>query len=152
MIKSEHRLLRRLAPGFTTVVGRTVFLPRPVAGFHRDALAAILAHELVHQLDQRRWGALFYVSYGVCLPAFRTMRAVWERRAYAVDLLLAHRVGAVDRCERRLVALFSGPSYLWMWAGEASARAFLAPVVASVREGRLDAEAPYRGILAAWDG
>jgi len=150
--KSESPLLRRFAPGFTTVLGPYVLLYRPAAEIPRDRLAAILAHELVHQLDQQRWGPLFYVSYGVCLPAGRTVRAVWERRAYAVDLMLAHEAGGLAACERRLVTLFSDRSYVWMWAGESSARAFLAPVVTAVREGRLQQESPYAEILSAWSG
>lgn len=158
-MRAAGRLARPFAPdfetGFTTVLGATVYLPCDPADFDPDTLAQILAHELVHQLDQARWGPLFYASYAAALPAGRTWRARWERRAYAVDLLIARERGgpaAVEMLSRRLARLFSGPSYVWMWAGEEAAQAFLAPVVRRVLSGELEAQAPYREILAAWRG
>ena len=159
VLKDERawtRLVGRVHPdfrAFTVVVGRTVYLPRPVHAFEPDRLAAVLLHELVHQLDQRRWGPLFYASYFLAAPAVRTVRAVWERRAYAVDLLLARERGgerAVRQLAERLAPLFSGRAYGWMWAGDA--RAFLEPVVDEVLSGRLELREPYGSILAAWRG
>ena len=141
------------ATSFTTVLGSTVYLPCAPAEFNRNLLAKILSHELVHQIDQKKWGPLFYLSYGAALPAGRTWRAHWERRAYAVDLLLARERGgqaAVERVARRLAVLFSGSSYFWMWAGRDSAADFLAPTVDDVLAGRLDQRDPYRAILDAW--
>lgn len=138
---------------FTTVLGDVVYLPGPVESFHRDTLAAILAHELVHQLDQAREGVWFYASYGLCAPMGRTRRAHWERRAYAVDLLLAMEAGGpaeVERTLRRLIPIFAGPSYLYMWAGRASAERYLRPTVEAVLDGSLARQAPYREILEAW--
>lgn len=164
-VKSESAAMRTLATlvrpfsprfqdRFVTVIGDTVWLPRPVAEFDRDDLAATLAHELVHQLDQRRWGPLFYASYGLSpLPVGRTARAYWERKAYAVDLLIAREqrgAAGVSACAGRLVGLFAGPEYAYMWAGEASARAFLRPTVEAVLRGALDDQAPYAQILTAW--
>lgn len=152
------RWLGRVAPaaqhGFVTVLGDTVYLPDRIERFDRDVLAAILAHELVHQLDQARWGALFYLSYGLP-PAWRTWRAHWERRAYAVDLLLAWEAGGEAGLRRQLdqcVALFGGAAYGWMWGGPHAARHYLEPVVAQVRSGQLAREAPYDAILRAWRG
>jgi len=151
--------LRPVIPEFstryTTVLGDTVFLPRPVEEIPSEVLCATLAHELVHQFDQARWGALFYLSYGFCLPTGRSMRAWWERRAYAVDLMIAHERGGeaeVRRVEALLVDMFAGRTYLWMWAGRRAARRFLAPVVDAVLAGRLQQAEPYRAILAAWRG
>jgi hypothetical protein len=158
-MRAAGTLARPFAPdfatSFTTVLGAKVYLPCDPADFNPDTLAMILAHELVHQLDQGRWGPLFYLSYGVALPAGRTLRAHWERRAYAVDLLLAKERGgeaAVELTARRLAALFSGPAYVWMWAGRSAAREFLKPVVQQVLDGSLEREAPYREILTAWRG
>jgi len=140
---------------FTTVLGDVVYLPGPVERFDRDHLAAVLAHELVHQLDQARSGPWFYASYVLFAPTGRTMRADWERRAYAVDLLLAHERGgeqAVLATRDRLVTVFAGPSYGFMWAGRASAERFLQPVVDAVLDGTLAQQAPYRDILRAWRG
>lgn len=140
---------------FTTVLGNTVYLPGPVERFDRDRLAAILAHELVHQLDQRRVGSWFYVSYVLLAPAGRTRRAHWERRAYAVDLLLAFEMGgepAVQATLERLVPIFAGASYAFMWVGAQAARDYLQPVVDTVLDGSLAERFPYRDILAAWRG
>lgn len=152
--------LRPIVPdfgsAFTTVLGDTVYLPRPLERFDRDALAATLAHELVHQLDMSEHGLRFYASYlALPLPVGRTMRAHWERRAYAVDLMLAWEAGGeagLTRAAQRIARLFSGSEYAWMWAGQADAEAYLAPIVAEVRAGTLQARAPYAEILAAWRG
>lgn len=138
---------------YTVVIGSTVYLPREPDQMPRQALARTLAHELVHQIDQRQWGPLFYLSYGGAMPVGRTVRAVWERRAYAVDLMLAHRSGgeaALDAAAERLAVLFSGPSYGWMWAGRSQARAFLGPTVEAIRAGELQQQAPYREIYAVF--
>lgn len=140
---------------FTTVLGDTVYLPGPPERFDPDTLAAILAHELVHQLDQERHGAMFYVSYVACAPIGRTWRAKWERRAYAVDLMLALERGGeagLERVRERLVSTFAGPSYAFMWAGRDAAARFLEPIVEQVRDGTLAERQPYRDILAAWRG
>ncbi len=157
-MRAVGALTRPLMPDFmtavTTVVGDRVYLPGPPEVFPRDALAHILAHELVHQLDQAEHGARFYLTYALWpLPVGRTRRAVWERRAYAVDLMLAHADGGdrgLDRALGQIARLFSGPTYAWMWAGEAAARAFLAPVAADIRAGRTQRIQPYSDILAAW--
>lgn len=158
LMRALGAVLRPLTPDFgdrfTTVLGDTVYLPRPVQEMGRRELAHILSHELVHQLDMARWGPLFYTSYVLAMPVGRTTRAHWERRAYAVDLLLAHREGgarAVDRALDWIVPMFAGPAYGFMWAGEDAARAFLAPVRAEVLSGALAGRAPYAEILAAWD-
>jgi hypothetical protein len=140
---------------FTTAALGTIWLPAPVASFPRDRLAAIVAHELVHLLDQRRWGPLFYASYGVAMPAGRTMRAYWERRAYVVDLLIARERGgdaAINHLVPWLVERFAGREYAFMWAGRQAALAFLQPAIDGVRRGTYDAEDPYAAILAAWRG
>jgi hypothetical protein len=165
--KQDSRLMRGLAraltpltPDFstryTTVLGNTVYLPRPIEEFDRDQLAGVLAHELVHQIDMLEHGAWFYVSYLVApLPTGRTQRAFWERRAYAVDLMLAlHTDGeaGLQRTVEWLVMTFSGPAYGWMWHGEDAARRFLEPVCRDVRDGVLQGKAPYDEIYEAWTG
>lgn len=138
----------------TVVLGDHVYLPCPPERLPGDLLAQILAHELVHQLDQASLGPLFYLSYaGVPLPMGRTMRAWWERRAYAVDLMLAYEDGGemgLRHARQRIVRLFAGPSYGWMWAGRRSADRFLDPVVQEILDGSLQQRSPYSAILAAW--
>ena len=156
-MRAAGRALRPVNPEFmeryTVVLGPRVFLPGPAED--QPHLDAILAHELVHQLDQATWGPGFYLTYAVALPIGRTTRALWERRAYAVDLMLAHHrhgEAGLQGLADHLAKLFSGPGYLWMWAGTSSARAFLQPVVEDVRSGRLQQRFPYRDILDAWCG
>ena len=151
--------LRPIVPEFadryTTVIGDTVFLPRPPEALPQDQLASTLAHELVHQLDQKEYRAWFYISYALGMPAGRTMRAYWERRAYAVDLMLAMERGGpneVRRVANHLVEIFRGPAYFWMWAGRMSASEYLRPVVEDVLDGSIHRREPYRSILAAWRG
>ncbi len=153
-------VLRPVVPDFesryTTVIGSTVYLPRPLGDFPRDVLAATLAHELVHQLDQQRTGLAFYVSYALTpLPVWRTHRAYWERRAYGVDLMLAHHIGGEKQLklvEARLAVLFGGSGYLWMWGGREAAAQYLAPIADQVRRGILQQSEPYDRILEAWRG
>ncbi len=152
-------LVRPFMPTFmtqgTTVLGDTVYTPGPPERIPPGQLARILAHELVHQLDQAERPVWFYVSYGLVLPTWRTMRAHWERRAYGVDLMLAWEEGgesALQRSLLRIEVLFAGPAYGWMWGGDAAARAYLAPLVDAVRAGTLQQEEPYRSILRAWRG
>lgn len=152
------RVLRPINPDFmdkyTTVIGSTIYLPCPKEEFPGDALAQTLAHELVHQLDMEAFGPLFYVSYlATPLPVWRTHRAYWERRGYAVDLMLALEIGGENRLavvEAWIRGVFAGPAYGWMWGGRPAAAGFLKPVVEQVRSGELQQRFPYREVLEAW--
>jgi hypothetical protein len=152
-------LLRPINPSFstryTTVLGHTIYLPdgpRP----DRDRLATTLGHELVHMLDMAEHGFSFYATYLTApVPVGRTWRAHWERRGYAVDLLIAQETGgaqAVDRLHHWLAELFASSAYGWMWAGRDAALLYLQPTVDAVRDGRLARDEPYRSILDAWRG
>lgn len=153
-------LLTPLMPAFmddvTTVIGDTVYLPGRPEDLDRQLLARILAHELVHQLDQAEHGLRFYLTYAVApLPVGRTMRAHWERRAYAVDLMLAWEEGgerSLSAATLRVARHFSGPTYGWMWLGVDAARQYVGAVADEIRSGTLQQRAPYREILAAWTG
>jgi hypothetical protein len=144
------------ATGWTTVIGRTVYLPRAPEEMEPARLAATLAHEYVHQLDQGAHPTWFYVSYlFLPLPVWRTRRAYWERRAYAVDMMLALEIGGEARLalvEAHLRRVFGGPAYGWMWGGRQAAASYLKPVADAVRAGRLQREEPYRALLSAWRG
>ncbi len=153
-------LMRPFMPDFmdsvTTVFGDVVYLPGRPDDMPPRQLARILAHELVHQLDQGEHGLWFYVSYALFPSPFgRTLRAHWERRAYAVDLMLAHHMGGDPRLRLvhdRLAVVFGGPAYAWMWAGRRAAWAYLAPLADDIRGGTLQLLDPYADILAAWRG
>ena len=115
-----------------------------------------LGHELVHLLDMAEHGVSFYATYlSTPVPVGRTWRAHWERRGYAVDLLIAQEMGgvqAVERLHHRLADLFASADYGWMWAGRSAALRYLQPTVDAVCDGRLAREEPYRSILDAWRG
>lgn len=145
----------RFSTHYTTVVGRTIYLPDgPLP--ERDSQAVTLGHELVHLLDMAEHGLSFYATYLVGPAPFgRTLRAHWERRGYAVDLLIARDRGgrrAVEQLHDWLAGLFAGPHYGWMWAGRDAAHDYLQPTVEAVLDGTLEQREPYRSIIAAWRG
>ena len=160
LMKGIGRVLRPINPEFmdryTTVLGSTIYLPCPRSAFPPDELAKTLAHEMVHQLDMQDFGLLFYLSYAVTpLPVGRTHRAWWERRGYAVDLMLAHHTGGEARLaavESWVRGIFAGPAYGWMWSGKPAAASFLKPVTDAIRSGELQRRQPYADILTAWIG
>lgn len=152
-------LLRPVVPRFethfTTVIGRRIYLPKAPEELVPASLAATLAHEYVHMLDQREHGLVFYATYVGIPPTGRTQRARWELRAYTVDLLLARERHGADWAREVaawMVPLFAGPSYGWMYSGEDAARELIAPVLEQVLAGELDDVEPYDRILAAWRG
>ncbi|MBN2799320.1 MAG: hypothetical protein JXX28_09260 [Deltaproteobacteria bacterium] len=164
--KLEHRwtrlvgrLLRPILPEFmdrtATVVGGVIYLPLRRGALPDDLIARVVAHEWVHRRDMLAFGPLFYLSYALLLPVGWTARAHWERRAYAVELMLAWEEGGEQRLaatEAELVTFFAGSSYLWMCPGRRRAQRCLAPVSQQIRAGTLQETIPYRHILAAWRG
>ena len=153
------RLLRPINPrfgsDFNVALGKTVYLTKPKDDWHPDSLSRLLAHELVHLIDQKHYGVFFYLSYGLLLPSVRTCRAHWELRAYAVDLLLAWETGgeaALLRTANRVTNHLTGPAYGWMWLGQRAARRLLAPTLQSIRTGELQKRDPYLDIIANWRG
>lgn len=141
---------------FTTVFGDTVYLPDDPARLEPDRLAITLAHEYVHQVDQQDNGLWFYLSYVLTpLPIWRTHRAHWERRGYAVDMMIAFERGQDEALNRKLlwlVDIFTGPNYAWMYGGRRAARDYLERTADQVRHNELQKTPLYAGILNAWRG
>ena len=134
---------RRYLTHFVTVFGNTVWWPTE-AQFRRDPrhAAAVLLHERVHLSDRRRLGVLFDASYVAAGPAVWTMRAHWERRAYAVDIVRLTRLGRpVEWTCEWLRPLFSSVEYGFMWPFPEQIDAWVHRVV---HEG-LSVEARYDG-------
>ncbi|MCO4760352.1 MAG: hypothetical protein KC502_02535 [Myxococcales bacterium] len=129
--KDENQLQKRIGrvvrpfnstymTNYTTVLFGVVWFPsrhwRAQVG--PRAIYEILLHEAVHLRDARRFWGFFHLSYlFLPLPAFVTLRAWWEWRAYAEtmrvtleldgeipDSLLDH----IERC-------FTSSDYLYMW-------------------------------------
>jgi hypothetical protein len=110
LAKRDSRLMRVLAAllrlvgtrgfneRFWTTLGRTIYYPTSV----RDPYAHpdILAHELVHVQQWKRWGVFLWISY-VLLPlpiGLAWFRFRWEREAYLVQIAAAaDREREIDR-------------------------------------------------------
>ncbi len=109
----------RYLSDYTTVLGRTVWLPSRAwrAAQSPRALYLLLRHEAVHLHDMRRFPGVFQLSYALLLPAVVTLRAYWELRAYdesvrAVVELDGH---VEDAYLEHIVSRFTGPDYLFMF-------------------------------------
>lgn len=97
--------------GYYTTIGTTIYAP---GGTIPDD---VLAHELQHIVDYKKFWWLFSISYLLWLPTVFTLRAFWEWRAYRVTLqwyfdrdrenIRAYIPWIVDQ--------FIGPNYLWMY-------------------------------------
>lgn len=114
-----RRARRRFNEGYHTTLGDTIYWASGSTfdpGNWRHYM--VLAHECVHILDRRRFGAfLFGGSYVFLLPAVLTMRALWEKRAYLEELRLMNYFGLHDRAHERGVSVekqFRGSAYMLM--------------------------------------
>ncbi len=128
---------------FVTVFGNTVYWTSEAA-FRRDDrhTAAVLLHERVHLWDRRREGLWFDASYVAAGPAIWTMRAHWERRAYAVDIVrLTQRGRSLAWIQEWLRRLFTNVEYAFMWPFPEQVDAWVERVA---REG-LSVETRYPG-------
>ncbi len=118
---------------YITVLGRTVWFPDRAA-FDGNPAATVetLLHERVHMWDWARRPVWFPVSYAFCAPAIRTMRAEWERRAYAVDVVAARLSGRkVDAVVEEMQGIFAGPGYFYMWTAVDEIAAWVKSVYAT---------------------
>lgn len=120
--KSESRFMRFLSrllffnkafmTGYVTTIGRTIYCPD---GQISDATRL---HELQHVADYRKYGPWFVLSYLLLLPLGITMRAFWERRAYAITIREVMKsnedYARSPEFKEHLVRCFTGPDYLYM--------------------------------------
>ncbi|MBT9557480.1 MAG: hypothetical protein IV100_15675 [Myxococcales bacterium] len=127
---------RRYLSDYTTVLGRTVWMPSRDWRTRQSpyALIALLRHEAVHLRDMRRFPLIFPITYALLLPAGLTMRAVWEARAYRESMKVeVEATGAVATATLdALVRRFAGPEYLFMWAAPRAVRRHFERVAAEV--------------------
>lgn len=131
-----HPFNRRYLSDYTTVLGRTVWMPSRDWRARQSpyALVALLRHEAVHLRDMRRFPLIFPLTYVLLLPAGLTMRALWEARAYRESMKVeAEASGAIATTTiDALVRRFSGPEYLFMWAAPRAVRRHFERVAAEV--------------------
>ena len=129
-VKEESTLMKLLSwlyfwdPTFikthTMTVFRTIYAPNgKVSG-------AQLAHECQHIQDFRDYHVWYLFSSAFLLPAFWTMRAHWERRAYTHNIRawVANNGKHADSSglQKQLVDQFCTSKYLWMWPNEKAVR------------------------------
>ncbi len=98
---------------YITTIGRTIYWPSTV-----PMQESVLKHELQHIRDYNKWKILFSLSYLFFpLPAFWTMRAHWERKAYKISIQywVKENPTNTDWIVGFLQQQFCTSRYLWMW-------------------------------------
>lgn len=122
IINTFFTLLAKVYPrmgSFSQGMGHTIMFPtRKEYGDLTDARAyVILRHECVHIRDQSKWSILYLLSYALLLPFLCSMRAFWEFRGYAQNLIVLHELyGDIpDNYLEWIGSHFWGAPYLWMF-------------------------------------
>lgn len=102
---------RRGASAFT--FRQRIYVADELVGTPRGAL--LLEHEAVHARDQRRWGAVFYVTYVGLVLGPLSLRGLWEWRGFRAEMRAMRATWGqvpVEWAELVVTAL-AGPLYLW---------------------------------------
>lgn len=133
---------------FTTVVYPIIYLPsgsRLIFEQRPERYYSTLRHEFIHLKDYQRYHVWFAVSYVALLPVVATMRAYWELRGYAQNLICTYeRTGAVPtRDVERMAKLFAGREYVFMLWPHKVAHKHLMKIRAAILDGRLGGIYPY---------
>ena len=123
--------------GFTTTIGRTVYVPDSWGKRTSARKYMTLRHELIHLRQFRNWPMKFLghkgiwrinaVIMGFCylfvFPVFFTLRAKFEREGYTQSMLVRHEMLGLweDPDEVRkyvdyMAKTFGTSTYLWMWS------------------------------------
>ena len=148
----SHFFARLVSPDydkrFTTVIYPVIYLPvgtRESWSAQPERFYGTLRHEFVHLKDFQRFGVWMGASYLALLPAFWTMRAFWELRGYAQNMIfLRESAGSVpDEQIDRLVEIFGGRDYIFMMSPRSRARRALEALRARVLSGELSGPYPY---------
>jgi len=105
---------------YTTVLFGVVWFPSRAwrARVGPRVIYEILRHEAVHLRDAKRFPGFFHLSYLFWpLPAFITLRAWWEWRAYVETLRVVYELdGDVpDSLLDHIQRCFTSSDYLYMW-------------------------------------
>jgi len=130
---------RAYMTGYTTVMFGRVYFPSRGWRRGRDPreIYCTLRHEAVHLRDARRFPLLFQMSYLFFLPAFLTMRALWEWRGYVETVRAETEVyGSVpDERLDEIADRFAGADYLFMFPFKGLVRRRLTRVRAEITRG-----------------
>jgi len=147
-----HWLARRVNSDYdqryTTVLYPIIYLPSGTRRSFEEApekYYTTLRHEFVHLKDFQRYHIWMAFSYVFVLPVGWTMRAFWELRGYAQNLICWQEdYGRVPDSEvERLADIFSGRGYVYMLLPRSWAHSVLKSLQRSVEEGRLSGVYPY---------
>lgn len=107
---------------YTTVLGLMICTPRSWHTMSDMRKFLVLRHKRTHLRQARRLGKgrfwlgypIWALSYLFLLPAVWTMRAHWEREAYAEIFKLSEKYGLYTDREH-VIRQFTGPQYFYMW-------------------------------------
>jgi hypothetical protein len=118
-----------------TTMYNTIYMDPALIG--NDRAAMMLEHELVHVRDQHRWNILFFISYWVP-PIGPSFKALWEWRAYKVDLQTVAKTYATEPSVLNFYAdwvtsQFTGTTYMWMWPFKKTVRGWCDKVLAGLK-------------------
>ena len=161
-LRTLHLLLRLLSlgrfdpSGFTTTIGKRMYVPNNWDMWSDLSRYSTLRHELVHMRQFRQWPMkfldlpvlrlvnffIFSFCYLLVLPVRVTLRSRFEREAYTQTLLVQYEVeGSFSlRTGQRFVARmgshFGGPAYFFMWNNKA-ARKWAAATMEAIERGEI---------------
>lgn len=120
-----------------------VLMPSPMThgDWNQWNVYVILRHEYVHMQDHRRYGLWFTMSY-VLFPfpiLFAYMRADWEFRAYAQQLICAidHYGYVWDELLDHILHHFCSATYLWMWPFRGTIRRKFERLIQDIQQGKI---------------
>lgn len=131
---------RSYLEGFTTTIGRTVWVTSDWEQMSRDSRYLTLLHERIHLRQFRRFtlvGMVFLYLF-VPLPlGLAYFRARFEREAYGETIRGTAALLGADRVRdpafrADIVEQFTGPSYGWMWPFRASVERWYDRVLAEL--------------------
>ena len=126
---------KRFMTSYVTTIGRVIYAPGGVV----DDIT--LKHELKHVEDYAKNRPWFVFSYLCVGPAFFTMRAHWERRAFEVTIREMYKVMPdyvrSPAFKDWIMRIFTGPDYFYMSTKGATSKWFdklLAELMSEKRE------------------
>lgn len=131
--RSESILTSWWGANFSTTIGNTTYVEEGFDSWSDDEKAANTKHEATHTEQIHSWPfgpkvpwlnyPIFALCYLLVLPAVWTLRARFEREAYAETAIAQGEMGLLATPEQRagfasfLAGQFTGSAYFWMWVG-----------------------------------